>query len=268
MRVPTAVELLERLSLLVKTEDPSRPSALATCFDEPAGAYGVDLLAHNKYLGWYLGSVADFPGWLDAQRAKNRALPIGMSEYGAGAGVNTHTTDPQPLDHSEEYQCLFHEAYWRALRQRPWLWCKAVWNMFDFASASRHEGERIGINDKGLVTRDRKVKKDAFYWYQANWSAEPMIYLTGRRFSPRTDPVVSVKAYSNCEQAELLVNDRALGRIGIQDHVAIWPEVALDPGENRVRVTAQRGGASVSDACTWVRSMATTSCPVSPRETR
>jgi beta-galactosidase len=250
---PPAVELLKRLSSLVKREDPSRPSALATCFDEPAGAYGVELLAHNKYFGWYLGKVADFPVWLDAQRAKNRALPMGISEYGAGAGIGIHSADPEPLDHSEEYQSLFHEAYWRALRERSWLWCKVIWNLFDFASAGRKEGERLGINDKGLVTRDRSIKKDAFYWYQANWTEEPMVHLTGRRFSPRYQPMISVKAYSNCELAELFVGDRGMGRIAVIDHVAHWPEVALELGENRVRVTAYRGNASVCDACTWVR---------------
>ena len=248
---PAAPRLLERLAALVKREDPSRPSTLATCFDEPAGSYGVDLIAHNKYFGWYSGALSDFPIWLDAQRSKSPTRSIGMSEYGAGAGVGLHSSSARALDHTEEYQSLFHEAYWRALRARPWVWCKAVWQMFDAASSSRHEGERRGINDKGLVTRDRQVRKDAFYWYKANWSDEPFAHLTSKRFTPRREGPAEVKVYSNCDEAELWQNGRSLGVQRVDDHIARWSNVQLSPGENRIDVTGQCRGANVHDGCVW-----------------
>jgi beta-galactosidase len=249
---PAAKPLLERLAQLVRTEDPSRSSALATCFDEPAGAYGTDLIAHNRYFGWYHGTFAEFGPWLDAQRAKNPRLPMGMAEYGAGAGPSLHSTTPKALDHSEEYQSLFHEAYWRALRARPWLWEKSVWQMFDAASAGRNEGERPGVNDKGLVSHDRAVKKDAFYWYKANWTDEPLVYVTSRRFSPRTEARTAVKVYSNCATVSLHVNGRDIGRVTVEDHVALFPDVELVPGRNQVLAKAQRGTVTVSDEVTWV----------------
>jgi beta-galactosidase len=247
-----AKPLLERLARLVKTEDPSRSSALATCFDEPAGAYGTDLIAHNRYFGWYHGTFEEFGPWLDAQRAKNPRLPMGMAEYGAGAGPSLHSTTPKALDHSEEYQCLFHEAYWRALRARPWLWEKSVWQMFDAASAGRKEGERPGVNDKGLVSHDRVVKKDAFYWYKANWTDEPLVYVTSRRFSPRTEARTTVKVYSNCASVELRVNGRDVGRVKVDDHVALFLGVTLVPGENQIVATGRGGTIAVSDTVTWV----------------
>jgi beta-galactosidase len=251
-KTPAAPRLLERLASLVKSEDPSRPSALATCFDEPAGAYGVDLMAHNKYFGWYAGTLTDFPIWLDAQRSKNPALPMGVSEYGAGAGPRLHSSSPKAMDHTEEYQSLFHEAYWRALARRPWVWCKTVWQMFDAASASRHEGENMGINDKGLVTRDRKIRKDAFFWYKANWTEEPFVHVTSKRFTPRSDGQTEVKVYSNCDEAELQHNGRSLGVRRIDDHIALWSHVELSPGDNRIDVTARCRGVEVTDSCSWL----------------
>ena len=177
---------------------------------------------------------------------------MGMAEYGAGAGPSLHSTTPKALDHSEEYQALFHEAYWRALRARPWLWEKSVWQMFDAASAGRNEGERPGVNDKGLVSHDRAVKKDAFYWYKANWTDEPLVYVTSRRFSPRTQARTTVKVYSNCPTVSLHVNGRDIGGVTVEDHVALFPAVELALGPNHVVAKAQRGNLTVSDEVTWV----------------
>jgi beta-galactosidase len=249
---PAARALLRRLSALVKAEDPTRPSTLATCFDELPGAYGNELLAHNQYFGWYRGEFADFPRWLDAMRARASGAPIGMSEYGAGAGPSLHSDAPRALDHTEEHQCLFHEAYWRALRERPWVWCRAVWQMFDAASDGRSEGEGPGINDKGLVTRDRSIKKDAFFWYQANWTDEPMVYLASRRFTPRTSAKTDVKVYSNCAEVELCLDGRSLGTRPVEDHVARFDGVTLSPGKNRLEAFARTRGIEVRDVCEWV----------------
>jgi beta-galactosidase len=247
---PQAPLLLARLAALAKAEDPSRLSALATCYDEPAGAYGADLIAHNKYFGWYTGNFAELPTWLDAQRAKSPGQSFGMSEYGAGAGISLHSRQPAPLDHSEEYQCLFHEAYWHALGERPWLWCKAVWQMFDAAACGRDEGDTPGINDKGLVTRDRQTKKDAFYWYKACWNEEALVYVTGRRSQVR-ELRCDVKVYASCDDVELYVNGSSRGVLRVTRHLALFRDVELAVGENRVDVVGRRAGLTVRDACRW-----------------
>lgn len=248
---PSAKPLLEMLAREVRLEDPSRLSTLATNYGEIFGAYGLDSVAHNQYHGWYRNKAEEFEGWLDQQRAKTPGQSIGMAEFGAGAGVSIHRVAPVAQDHSEEYQAYYHEVYWRTLRARPWVWCKAIWQMFDLASAGRKEGELPGINDKGLVTRDRRVRKDAFYWYQANWTDAPMAYLTSRRFTPRTEAATEVKLYSNCERAELFLNGRSLGERVIDDRIARWPGVTLAPGENRIDVVARRGAIEVRDGCVW-----------------
>lgn len=247
---PEARLLLAELAELVKAEDPSRPSALATCYDEPAGAYGAQLIAHNKYFGWYTGSFAELLTWLAAQRAKSPGQSFGMAEYGAGAGITLHSSQPVPLDHTEEYQCLFHEAYWNAFRERPWLWCKAVWQMFDAAASGRDEGDTPGSNDKGLVTRDRQTKKDAFYWYKANWRDEALVYVTGRRNNVR-ERRCDVKVYARCDDVELYINGASRGLLPVVGHIALFREVELDAGENRVDVVGRRAGLTVRDACCW-----------------
>ena len=158
---------------------------------------------------------------------------------------------PKVLDHSEEWQALFHEAYWRVLRDRPWVWCKAVWQMFDAASAGRNEGERPGVNDKGLVTRDRKIRKDAFYWYKVNWTAEPLVYITSRRFTPRTAAQTEVKVYASCDEVELILNGRSIGSRRVDDRIARWSDVELVPGEKRLEARGRTKVATVTDRCVW-----------------
>jgi beta-galactosidase len=250
--IPGGADLMRELSALVKREDPGRYSTLATCFDETGGTYNEDLIAHNRYFGWYTGVFKDLGPWMDAQRAKAPKVPLGISEYGAGAGPSIHTTDPKVMDHSEEYQCLFHEAYWSIMAKRPWLWCKAVWVAFDFASDGRAEGEQLGINDKGLVTRDRKILKDSFFYYKAQWNPEPMVYLTARRWTARTEEKTQVKVYTNCPSVELLQNGVSLGKRKAIGGVAVWDKVELEPGANRMEVSGKKDGRKVTDQCTWI----------------
>jgi len=133
------------------------------------------------------------------------------------------------------------------------VWGTFVWCMFDFAVSTRHEGSTPGLNDKGLVTRDRQTKKDAFYFYKANWSDEPVLYLTSRRFTERTNAVTDVKIYSNAGKVELLLNGVSQGaRSNGTNGVFVWPEVKLSPGENRVQARAKRAGKSLSDECVWI----------------
>ena len=137
------------------------------------------------------------------------------------------------------------------LRDRPWVWCKAIWQMFDIASSGRNEGERPGVNDKGLVTRDRATRKDAFFWYKANWTAEPMVDITSRRFTPRTAARTDVKVYSNCDEVELTLNGRVVGAKRVDDHVAVWLGVELALGDNRIEARGRRPGATAADGCVW-----------------
>jgi beta-galactosidase len=145
--------------------------------------------------------------------------------------------------HPEQYQALFHEAYARQLAARPYLWGSFVWLGFDHASAGRNEGDAPGLNDKGLVSYDRKLRKDAYFLYQAYWSTQPVVHITSARFSPRPAGEVTVKAYSNASRLTLEVNGQGLGSAEVVDHVARWPGVVLQPGPQVLVVRADSGAA-------------------------
>jgi beta-galactosidase len=256
-RGASADALIARLAAEVKTEDPTRLSTYASdhADDDPKN-WHTDLTAFNRYYGWYRGSLEDFAAWADRIHKEFPRARVGVSEYGAGASVAQHEADPkQPKPasryHPEEYQALFHEAYWNAMRSRPFLWCKFVWNMFDFAADQRSEGDTLGRNDKGLVTYDRRTRKDAFFWYKANWSDAPVLYITDRRFVRRTQPVTDVKVYSNADSVELFVNGVSKGKRAGENHVFRWAGVNLKEGENRVEARAARAGRRLADSCTW-----------------
>ena len=247
------VPLVRALDELAHREDPSRPTALATFYGatDPSASI-TDLVGFNRYDGWYVNTIEAFAPGLDAMRARRPQLRMAVSEYGAGASVAIHSAAPKKMDHSEEYQALFHEAYWQALAARPWIWGSFVWNMFDFASDGRKEGDHPGRNDKGLVTYDRKIKKDAFYWFKANWSAQPFVHVTGRRFSPRPVGAADLKVYSNAPEVVLRVNGKALPEQSAPAHVFVWPGVALKAGGNVVEATTVVEGHTVRDRVTLV----------------
>jgi beta-galactosidase len=183
-----------------------------------------------------------------------------VSEYGAGANVNQHQENPgRPKNdgqwHPEEYQGILHEKAWAELKSAPYIWGTFVWCMFDFTSYWRHEGGVPGRNDKGLVTADRKIKKDAFYFYKANWSDEPVLYVTSRRYVERTNAITDVKIYSNASQAELQVNRASQGvRTNNGNGVILWQKVKLAAGTNSIDARAQRNGQSLTDHCEWTLS--------------
>ncbi|MDR0766765.1 MAG: glycoside hydrolase family 2 protein [Odoribacteraceae bacterium] len=236
------VEYLRELRELAAREDPSR---LTTGASNQGGALNrvTDVIAWNLYYGWYGGKPSSIGAWADRARVEYAGVPVGISEYGAGGSIlHQEETPAQPVAnsywHPEGWQAYFHEEHWKAIDQRPFLWGTFAWNMFDFGAAHRTEGEIDGKNDKGLVTFDRKVKKDAFYFYKANWNRDdPFVYIAGRRGpAPR-----QVKVYSNCPEVELLVNGRSLGRRRGEYGIFSWEGIAFVPGENRVTARA-RGG--------------------------
>jgi beta-galactosidase len=252
-------ELMD-LKITANGEDPTRPTIAATCVSIlPEMNKIPDLLGWNIYPGWYSGwgTKEDFGAALDKHRADSRHGGICISEYGAGANVTQHEENPQqPVTtsqwHPEEWQAEVHEAAWAAMKERPFVWGTFVWNMFDFAVSTRHEGGIPGRNDKGLVSYDRKTKKDAFYFYKANWSDEPTLYITSRRFTERTNAVTDVKVYSNANKVELLVNGISLGETrNATNCVFIWKNAELKSGENQIKARAELDGKNLSDNCVW-----------------
>ena len=249
---------LQDMNNVAHSEDPTRPTIAATCTDKlPQMNKIPDLLGWNLYPGWYRGTKDDFGRDLDRLRDTSRHGGFCVSEYGAGANTTQHEQNPkQPKTdgqwHPEEWQAEVHEAAWAAMKQRPFVWGTFVWNMFDFAVSTRHEGSIPGRNDKGLVTYDRQTKKDAFYFYQANWSDEPMVYITSRRFTERTNAATDVKIYSNAKEVELLLNGVSQGKPSDGTNcVFIWKNVTLKPGENQIAAKAERDGKKLSDSCVW-----------------
>jgi beta-galactosidase len=264
------LQFVRDLNSLAHQLDATRPTTAAA--NQPVnhpGNWITDIVGFNIYSGWYSGTATDWPQTLDQHRAAapaDRAFAI--SEYGAGASVHQHEADPKrpaPTGHwhPEEWQNYVHEQAWAAMRDRPYLWGKFIWNFANFSAAPRDEGDEIGINDKGLLTADRKIKKDAFYFYKANWSSEPFVYITDRRFTPRAERIVNVKIYSNCDRVELRANEQSLESKTSDNHIFKWENVKLQLGENRFRARGLKDGKEFIDACTIVCDPAATTQPVS-----
>lgn len=254
--------LLAELGALAVSEDDSRLSSYAHCCgrDTSTLTSHAAVVGYNYYFGWYMGNYDQVGLWADTLHRAQPALRFSLSEYGAGASVSQHQDPPlQPaptaLFHPEEYQSALHEATWQQLAARPFVWGKYVWNMFDFASDTRNEGDAPGRNDKGLISYDRVTKKDAFYWYKANWSEEPLVYITSRRFNPRTTPSIDVKVYSNLETVTLTVNGASLPAQTSANHIFRWAAVPLELGDNQVQALGNAAGNTVTatDSVSWRR---------------
>ena len=241
------------------TLDPTRPSVAASWMMTPSSLHLIpDWIAFNIYPGWYWGVPEDFSPTVEKLSRQLDRKRIAISEYGAGASIRQHTEGspvaPQAGSkfHPEEWQNHVHEVIWAAAQRNPHLWGTFLWTMFDFAVPARDEGDTPGRNDKGLVTYDRKTRKDAFYFYKANWSDEPVLYITSRRATPRTRPVTEVKVYTNLPEVELLVNGRVLGRRRPDAiHVCRWTDVTLTLGANRIECVSTGLPNALRDACEW-----------------
>jgi beta-galactosidase len=201
--------------------------------------YITDVLSYNHYFGWYVGDVEDNGPWLDKFHATNPDRALGVSEYGAEAVLKWHTSKPENHDYTEEYSALYHHEMLKTFATRPYLWSTHVWNMFDFAADARDEGGVQGRNNKGLVTYDRKIKKDAFYIYKAYWTTEPMVHVCGERFVDRAPDERNVTVYTNCPSVTLIVNGEEVATRDAVDHAVVFENVELKDGENTV--TAKSG---------------------------
>ncbi|MDP3674293.1 MAG: glycoside hydrolase family 2 TIM barrel-domain containing protein [Novosphingobium sp.] len=265
---PDPLPLLRELNALAKAEDLTRPTTQANCcegrlfagnVDVPIVARAADLSGLNRYFGWYYGKDSDLGPHLDGIRQLRPAQPLAVTEYGGGGATTIHTDDPRggPPDsrgraQPEEYQSYNHEQTWRILESKPYLWGTWLWNSFDFATTVRSEGDAQDINTKGLLTYDRKIRKDAFFFYKANWSAEPTLHVTGRRYVDRAYRVTDVKVYSNAAGTELTLNGRSLGsQANCPQMTCVWPAVTLDGGENVLIAKGRFAGGEQQDRIVW-----------------
>lgn len=177
----------------------------------------ADVVSYNHYFGWYGGDTSMNGPWLDKFHKEHPRLPIGVSEYGCEA-LNWHTSEPRQGDYTEEYQAYYHEELIKQLFTRKYLWATHVWNMFDFGADARAEGGENGQNHKGLVTMDRKYKKDSFYAYKAWLSDDPFVHICGKRYVDRVEESTKVTVYSNLPEVELFANGKSLGKQTAKDH--------------------------------------------------
>ncbi len=251
------VEYVRELNDIAHREDPSRPTTAASNQD---GALNLitDNIAWNRYDGWYGSTTATLATWLDDTHSEHPALRIGISEYGAGASI-LHQQDsiaqPAPAGrwHPENWQLRYHIDSWRIIKARPFVWGSFVWNMFDFGAAHRTEGDRDGINDKGLVSHNRKDRKDAYYFYRANWNPEPMVYIAGRRAIHRKHPVTDITVFSNSGPVTLYINGHRLMEVKPDDvNTCTFHHIALSPGENVIEAVTGKGKRQLKDSCTWI----------------
>lgn len=194
--------------------DPTRLTTLACyamCGPFNPVAHITDLVSWNLYLGWYVPGLFLNDLWMDFFHLVYPNRPLGYSEYGAEAMPNLHSAHPHRGDHTEDYQAKYHEYMLRCFDRHKWLWATHVWNMFDFAADARDQGGEPGMNHKGLVTFDRKTKKDSFYLYKAWWSKDPFVYIAGRRYADRTESTTTVTVYTNQPSVALYANGQKVG---------------------------------------------------------
>jgi len=210
---PDLLENHNILNDLVHEMDKTRLTTMACVSMCPMDAKIVqipDTVSYNHYFGWYGGDTTMNGPWFDKFHKAYPNIPIGISEYGCEA-LDWHTSDPRQGDYTEEYQAFYHEELIRCIDERPYLWATHVWNMFDFGADARAEGGENGQNHKGLVTMDRKYKKDAFFAYKAWLNPEPMVHICGKRYIDRVEDVTKVTVYSNQPTVELFANGTSLG---------------------------------------------------------
>ncbi|MDD6210633.1 MAG: glycoside hydrolase family 2 TIM barrel-domain containing protein [Bacteroidales bacterium] len=249
-------EYLKELNAIAHRYDPSRLTTAASFQDGEINEI-TDLIAWNKYFGWYGGPPSGMAKWADETHAAFPGLKMAVSEYGAGGSI-LHQQDtlvpsvPVSWWHPENWQTYYHIENWKILKARPYLWGTFIWAMFDFGSSIRTEGDTYGRNDKGLVTMDRKIKKDAFYFYKANWNEEPMIHIAEKKNLNRSASEIKVTVFSNLKEVELLVNGKSLGKKR-PDEVSVitWENVRLAVGENKIEAVSTDRKKSYNDSCVW-----------------
>ena len=232
---------LRDLNELAKSMDPSRKTTMAQVSMTPMDSEHneiTDVVSYNHYFGWYVGDVEDNGPWLDKFHALYPDKCLGVSEYGAENILKWHTAEPDNHDYTEEYANYYHQEMLKTFSTRPYLWATHQWNCFDFAADARNEGGVQGRNNKGLITYDRKTKKDAFYVYKAWWNPDPMVWVSGGRFVNRAPGAErDIIVYTNCDTVTLTINGVDVATKQAVDHTVTFENVVVD-GENVITAYA------------------------------
>lgn len=248
---PYMAQRVAQLNDLAHKLDPDRLTTVANlntvAFDSGLN-HVSDVVAYNVYFGWYYGRMKDHAAFLDEFHQANPTVPLAISEYGADCNPVFHSDVPQVNDYSEEFQALYHETVYPPMAQRDFVWGSFVWNMFDFVSVIRNAAGVKARNLKGLVSFDRKLRKDSFYYYKAMWSSEPFVQIAQKRYVRRAGETMTVKVYSNRPQVSLSANG-IVRTEPVRNGSAVFSDVSLQPGENRM--TAHAG--ECSDEASFLR---------------
>lgn len=250
--------LLKELNKLAKKEDPNRLTTMASNIGASDFKDVSDLMGWNKYFGWYGNDFKEVQTWADETHATIPNRPFALTEYGAGASPFKHyetltKIDPNGRFHPEEWQTAFHEKHWKILKDRNFIWGKFIWSLADFSSSIRTEGDTNGINDKGLVTYDRAIKKDAYYFYKANWNKTPMLYLAEKRNNKRKKQITSIKVFTNIDDVVLSVNGKQYpGKKRNDINIMEWQNISLKKGQNKIHVSGKTGLQKLEDSCLWI----------------
>ena len=246
------------LSDIAHELDLVRLTTSATCFEGDFN-FITDVMGWNKYFGWYDGKIDDFGPFFDKWHQTYPNAKISISEYGAGASINQHVgkfdennkeyNNPRGKLHPEEKQTVSHMKHIKMITERDYIWGSYVWNMFDFASSMRTEGDTNNINDKGLVTHDRQTRKDAFYLYKANWNkAEQTVHLCSKRYVDRKEDVTDIIVFTTAPNVKLYINGKLVGTQKTDAYATVvWENVKLSKGVNQVEVRTAHG----NDSATW-----------------
>lgn len=254
--------LTRQLNDLAKTEDPDRYTVAVSGYGEmnrPANL-AADIQGMNRYYGWYEGKTGDIEQWITGLEQQYPDYKLMLTEYGADGNINQHTdsisVDFDPVSGQffpETYQTATHVKQWSVIEKHPYITASYLWNMFEFAVPMWNRGGVNARNLKGLITYDRKQKKDAFYWYKANWNPEPMVYITERRNNIRKPGTVKVEVFSNMEHITLRVNNgqTVTGHYGANQKDHIFDNITLNTGVNTITATGTRNGKVVTDTITW-----------------
>ncbi|HLR36933.1 MAG TPA: glycoside hydrolase family 2 TIM barrel-domain containing protein, partial [Chitinophagaceae bacterium] len=250
--------LTHELNDLAKVLDPYRPTVSTSGYGTMDRNMNrkADIQAMNRYFGWYYGDLQDLDTWIDGLKENYPEYNVVLSEYGAGANIHQHTEDVRKPKNvisgqffPEEYQTQYHVYYWSVIEAHPYLLSSYVWNMFDFCvPGGWNRGGVMDRNLKGLITFDRQTKKDAFFWYKANWSEHPVLHIAGRRFKNRTKRENRIEVFSNLENLELSLNGKDQGAFskGANECDLIW-NLKLKKGENRLKATGTKNGKTYTD---------------------
>jgi len=265
--VPDPLPILKELNQLAHELDPDRPTTLATCCEGrlagpgasvPITASVTDLSGANRYFGWYYDKPSDLGPHLDALHHTRPAQPMAVTEYGAGGAISLHSdnalggAESRNRPQAEEYESYIHEQNWSTMRAKPYLWGTFIWNSFDFATAVRSEGNAQDINTKGITTFDHKYRKDAYFFYKANWTATPTVHINSSLYTERAYRVADVRVYSNAPKTSLKVNGKLIGVFAeCLDRICVWNGIVLSPGANNIVATGSFPKGDVEDKVEW-----------------